>query len=190
MVPTRTASRHAPPRYACKVSVACQLADLDGDGRLDIAITDQLSGDVSVVPNTPSQPFGSVLRFRAGPGPYGLGQLPDSTVVRSQLGTTGIVAGAFTSDGTPDLIVTNSLLDRFSLLEGDGTGGLFNPISTGGFLTGLHPSVVVAGLLNGDRTLDLAILNEGSSDVSIFAGMARAASRASSPSTPAIARRG
>src|SRR5262249_7355744 len=93
--------------------------------------------------------------------------------VRSQLGTAAVAAGRFDNDKGTDLVVVNSGFDSFALLRGDGLGGLLNPISDGGFTTGLRPTNVVAGDFNGDGIPDLALLNEGSDDIPIFLGDGR-----------------
>jgi hypothetical protein len=160
------------PNYQVGVGVnpsAITLTDVDGDGRLDIVVTNQFSGDVSVLLNDPSKPFGSELRFRAGVGLYWVDQRDGSPVIHSFQGSAGVVSGLF--DGkTPDLVVTNSGANSFSLLQGTGLGGFLNPQTARTFSTGVRPTGVVAGDFNHDGNLDLAILNEGSQDISIFLG--------------------
>src|SRR5262249_4009149 len=68
------------------------------------------------------------------------------------------------------LVVTHSGANTFSVLSGSGLGGFLNPVSPPSFTTGSHPTVVVTGHFNADPFLDLAILNEGSGDLSIFLG--------------------
>src|SRR5262249_33629642 len=77
-------------------------------------------------------------------------------------------------DNTIDLVVTNSALDSFSLLKGDGVGGLFNPVNAPAFTTGLGPTAVVSGPLNGGAFADLALLDEGGSQLCIFGGDGKA----------------
>jgi hypothetical protein len=55
---------------------------------------------------------------------------------------------------------------------------LQNPASALTFTTGIRPTVVITASFNGDPHLDLAILNEGSSDLSIFLGDGRGGFRA------------
>ena len=140
------------PDYQIPVGVSpsdLALIDVNGDHRLDIVVTNQFSGDVSVLLNDPRNPFASALRFRAGTGLYGLDQrdlTSDGTLaVRSREGTTSIAAGPFEADHAIDLVVTNSDSNSFSVLRGTGTGGFLNPDSSPTFATGTRPTGVVAG---------------------------------------------
>src|SRR5262249_49094556 len=90
------------------------LADLDGDGRLDIVVANQFSGDVSVLLNEADHPFATATRFRAGPGIFGLDDFLGQSVVRSQLGTAAVIAGRFDGDSVPDLIAVHSGIDGFT----------------------------------------------------------------------------
>src|SRR5262249_28943299 len=137
---------------------------------LDIVTTNQFSGDVSVLCNDVRAPFATESRFRAGTGLYWLENHDESWIVRSRQGTAGLVGGNFDADSAGDLAVLNGGTNSFALLRGDGAGGLVNPDAAHTYSTGLRPTVVVAGRFNDDPFLDLAILNEGSADVSIFLG--------------------
>src|SRR5262249_4409830 len=142
------------PDYTSEVGMspsALELADVDGDGRLDIVVTNDFSGDVSILRNEGNAPFAVKLRFRAGPGLYGLDandnrsaysagtavqrkaegdsqdQGNDHYCVQSRQAPAGVVAGLFDADGVTDLIVTHSGANSFSLLRGSGAGGFLNP---------------------------------------------------------------
>jgi hypothetical protein len=161
------------PNYRVGVGVnpsAISLTDMDGDGRLDIVVTNQFSGDVSVLLNDLGNPFGSELRFRAGIGLYWVDQRANGPVIHSFQGSAGVVSGLFDDGKTPDLVVTNSGANSFSLLRGTGLGGFLNPQTALTYSTGVRPTGVVAGHFTHDGNLDLAILNEGSQDISIFLG--------------------
>jgi hypothetical protein len=149
------------------------LVDVDQDGRLDIVVANQFSGDVSVLANRAALPFARELRFRAGTGLYGVEQLNQDRVIRSREGTVGIVALSADADNVLDLVVTNSRTGRFALLRGTGSGGFLNPESPADFATGPRPTVIVTGLFNGDAHADLALVKEGSQDLSIFLGNGR-----------------
>jgi hypothetical protein len=161
------------PDYQSDVGIdpsALSLADVNGDGRVDIVITNQFSGDVSVLLNDPAKPFCAELRFRAGIGLYWVDQNDSSLVMRSFQGSAGVVSGIFDEGKPTDLVVTNSGANSFSLLQGTGLGGFLNPQAARSFSTGVRPTAVVAGDFNHDGHLDLAILNEVSQDLSIFLG--------------------
>jgi hypothetical protein len=146
------------------------LADLNGDGLPDIAVTDQFSGDVSVLLNEGGS-FAPAQRFRAGSGPYGLADVNGAVVVSSHEGTSGVVAGPFGGVGRPtDLVVTDSGTNRLVLVQGTGRGSFLNPAPAQTFTTGLRPTLIRAGDFNGDGLPDLAVLNQGDATVSIFLG--------------------
>jgi large repetitive protein len=147
-----------------------RLVDVDGDGRPDIVVTNQFSGDVSVLRNDPVAPFASALRFRAGIGLYATTQQDGRSAVHSLERTAGFVAGNFGPDDRTDLVVLNSGSNSFSVLPGDGAGGFLNPTRAQTYTTGLRPAAVVVGRFNDDPFPDLAVLNEGSGDLSIFLG--------------------
>jgi hypothetical protein len=161
------------PDYQIGVGVnpsAISLTDVNGDGLLDVVVTNQFSGDVSVLLNDPARPFCAELRFRAGIGLYWMDQHDGSPVIHSFQGSAGVVSGIFDEGTTTDLVVTNSGSNSFSLLRGTGLGGFLNPQVAQTFSTGVRPTGVVAGDFNRDGNQDLAILNEGSQDLSIFLG--------------------
>jgi FG-GAP-like repeat len=161
------------PDYQVGVGVnpsAIDLADVDSDGRPDVVVTNQFSGDVSVLLNDPIVPFASESRFRASTGLYWVEEHSGSPIIRTYQGSAGVVAGQFDSDGTMDLVVTNSGSNSFSLLQGTGLGGFLNPQPTQTYSTGVRPTAVVSGDFNHDGYLDLAILNEGSETLSVFLG--------------------
>src|SRR5262249_39267286 len=149
---------------------AVQVADVDGDGRLDIVVANQYSGDISVFRNLGADGFAPELRFRSGTGLFTVDDATGQSMVRSRLAPAGIVAGRFDADSFTDLIVTNSGANSFALLRGDGDGGFRNPEQLPTFATGIRPTAVVAGRFTSSSNLDLAILNEESGDISIFLG--------------------
>jgi hypothetical protein len=73
------------------------VGDLDGDGKLDIAVVDSASGDVSVLRNTGNGTFAPAVNF-TGWNPWSLAM------------------GDLNGDGRPDLAVGNISEDNFSVL--------------------------------------------------------------------------
>src|SRR5262249_21189355 len=141
------------PNYRISVGVdpsAIGLADVDGDGRLDVVVTNQFSGDVSVLLNNAAAPFSSELRFRAGTGLYWVDQRSGGSMIHTYQGSAGVATGQFDGDNTTDLVVVNSGSNSFSLLQGNGLGGFFNPQTALTFSTGVHPTAVVTGDFNHD----------------------------------------
>jgi hypothetical protein len=149
------------------------LADVNGDGALDILVTNQLSGDVSVLFNDGHGQFAMEQRYRAGLGVYGDNSANFLKLLSGDR-SGGAVAGDFTSPGTSDTIVFNTGSNSFTLLRGQGGGSLANPLPT---LVGFGPTAAVAGRFHDSNDdghidagdpLDLALLNQDADEVSIF----------------------
>lgn len=160
-----------PPTYQIDVGNGVSdvtLVDLNGDGLPEIVVTDQVSGDVRVLLNSTDTPFASQLRFRAGVGLTSVSQVDRLLQVQSRDVSIAAVAGLFNDDAIPDLAVLNQGVNRVDLLLGDGHGGVFNPTDTTSLLTGLDPVALVTADFNGDDRADLAVLNRGSDDLSMF----------------------
>jgi hypothetical protein len=83
--------------------------------------------------------FGPPTLFRAGSEPL------------------DVAVGDFNGDGIPDLVVTNVLGGKVSVLLGDGHGGFGKATS---FTVGQFPEAVAVGDLNGDGVPDLAVANQ------------------------------
>lgn len=149
---------------------AIETVDLNGDGQTDIVVADRYSGQVSVLINQGDGQLAPEERFRAGMGLYDLTLVNDAPAVESTEDTNGIVSGFFTGGPTPDLVALNTGSGTFSLLPGDGSGGLFNPSSTLTYAAGAAPTAIVADDFNRDGKLDLAILNQEYGSVSVYLG--------------------
>jgi uncharacterized protein (TIGR03437 family) len=125
------------------------VADFNGDGRPDVAVTDETSGKVFVF---------------LGAG-NGLFLLPLATDVG--LSPQAIAAGDFNNDGRLDLVVANSRSNTISILLGLGNGFFLAPIN----IDTLNPSFVAVGDFNNDGRPDIAVSNASSGAVSIFLGL-------------------
>jgi hypothetical protein len=136
---------------------ALVVGDFNGDGRLDVAVADSGNG------NADDQGVSILLgngdgTFRA-PVFYAAGSYPSS-----------IVEGDFTGNGVLDLAVANTYSDDVSILLGNGDGGFqtLPPIPLGDLAS--EPVSIVAGDFTGDGLFDLAVLNEGTDNISILQG--------------------
>jgi hypothetical protein len=164
------------PTYRLDVGIsplAVTLANVNGDGRPDIVVTNQFSGDVSVLLNDPVHPFATEERFRAGTGLYGLGkpiETDPNPTVQSPEETVAVTAGRFSRGTAEDLVVLNRGLRTASVLVADGSGGLLNPQAALTFPAGLDPTAVVAGRFGPGLNLDLAVLDAGRQQVMIYSG--------------------
>lgn len=75
----------------------------------------------------------------------------------------------FNGDQKMDLAVTSAASRYVSILLGDGKG-LFSPAPTPNISAGNTPSSIVAGDTNGDKKVDLVLVNTGDSTVSVLLG--------------------
>ena len=124
------------------VSVSVAVADFNGDGHLDVAVTDQGfegPGDVIVF-------FGD-----------GHGKLAKAATFQMSQGPVGIAAGDLNGDGHPDLAVTQISDGSVAILMNDGTGKFRKPViySAG---DGEALDVKIADLRNNGRQ-DLVVAN-------------------------------
>jgi hypothetical protein len=123
-------------------------ADLNGDGRLDLAVANANSDNVGVRLANASGSFDPAVMFGSG------GFIP-----------TSVTTGDFSGDGWLDLAVVNEWNDSVGVLVGDGAGS-FNPAVT--FGSGGDSGSVTTGDFNADGRLDLAVANEVDDNVGVL----------------------
>jgi hypothetical protein len=128
---------------------AIVVADFNGDGKLDVAVTDSGANDVYILLGNGDGTFGT-------PTAITVGNDPDA-----------IVAGDFNSDGKLDLAVANLGDNTVTLLLGNGDG-TFTPASGSPYAVGKGPFAIAAADFNGDGKLDLAVVNLTDGTVSIL----------------------
>jgi hypothetical protein len=121
--------------------------DFTGDGRIDLAVVNQVSQDVSVLLGNGDGTFQPRVT-------YAVGNAPDA-----------IATGDFNGDGRVDLAVANRGPHDVSILLGNGDG-TFQPQVT--YTVGSQPGAIVTGDFNGDGRTDLAVASGG--DVSVLLG--------------------
>jgi hypothetical protein len=125
---------------------AVTAADLDRDGRLDLAVTNAGSDALGLLLATPDG------GFRGAPG--------------ASVGLTarGLVAGDLDGDGAADLVVASASTNHVVVVRGDGHGGG----TAHAYPAGLAPFQVAVADLNGDGHVDVAVADE--SNANAFAG--------------------
>jgi hypothetical protein len=136
-----------PPSYPAGTDIfSVVLADFNGDGKLDAAVT-------NVAQAGPSQAGSVSILIGNGDGTF---KPPVSYA--TDLGSQAIAVGDFNGDGKLDLVVANNGAGDVSILFGNGDG-TFQPAVN--YAAGSYPRSVAVGDFNGDGKLDIVVANFG-----------------------------
>ena len=128
---------------------AVVVADFNGDGKLDLAVTNENDNTVSVLLTKPDGSFAPKVDYPVGNTPLQL------------------VSADFNGDGKIDLAVVNSKDNTISILLGVGDGTFGKQVT---YPTGTLPVAITAADFNGDKHIDLAIANQTDGTVSVLFG--------------------
>jgi hypothetical protein len=140
----------APPAFSAGTGPdAVAVGDFNGDGKLDLAVANEGSNNVSILLGNGDGTFQAAVDYGAGSNP------------------SSVAVGDFRSDGKLDLVVANDGSSNVSILLGNGDGSFQAAVNYG---VGSAPTAVAVGDFNGDGKLDLAVANELSNNVSILLG--------------------
>jgi len=125
--------------------------NISNNANLDLAVVNQAANTVSILLGTgdANGTFGAKQDFAVGAAP------------------SAIATADFNNDGFPDLAVTNSTADTFSILLGRGNGTF---TAHNDFTTGHDPSAIAAADFDADGYIDVAVTNETDSTLSIYPG--------------------
>ena len=120
------------------------VADLNGDGVLDIATANEVGNTMGVLLGNGDGSFHPVVQYPDGPDPL------------------WIEAADFNRDGKVDLVTANSLGNALHVFlgNGDGTFGAFQS-----FAAGTQPNSVAVGDFNGDGFPDLVVTSGTTNNV-------------------------
>ena len=127
------------------------IADFNGDGKLDLAVSNFHSNTVSILLGNGNGTFKAAVGYSTGNGPISVG------------------VGDFNGDHKLDLVVVNETDNNVSvfLANGDGT---FQPQVAYPTGVGGNPLSVTVGDFNGDHNLDLAVADFHTQQVSVLLG--------------------
>lgn len=137
------------PMYLGQSLTAVTAGDFNGDGKLDLAVTDSAANSVFLLLGNGDGTFQSPINVAAANSP------------------SAIIAGDFNNDGKLDIATANHGDNTASLLLGHGDA-TFTEASGSPYATGKGPSAIEAADFNGDGKLDLAITNVTDGTISIL----------------------
>ena len=141
-------------------SFAVLTADIDGDGKADIVVTNTTDSTLSVLRNTSSAgniSFTNQVVFATG----GL----------INQGASNIAAGDFDGDGKPDIAVANITDNSVSVFRNTAIPGIINTSSfmaRVNFASGNGPASIAVGDMDGDGKADIANLNFNDNSISLL----------------------
>ncbi|MDQ8013588.1 MAG: FG-GAP-like repeat-containing protein, partial [Flavobacterium nitrogenifigens] len=131
--------------------------DLDGDGKLDLAVTNRAAGTISILRNTSSGAgvisFATQITYPAGISPM------------------GIVIHDFDGDGKGDIINANydaSGVGSISVFKNTSAGAGSISFAAASFFTANHPTRVELGDFDNDKNMDIVVTNFSSSSISVY----------------------
>ncbi len=177
-------------------SYTMAMADLNGDGKLDVVTANGSEGDFSVLLGDGMGGFSTPAHFASGGQPYGVtladvngdGQLD---IVASNTNTVSVLLGDglggfgtaasfavgstfsqpavadLDGNGTLDIVTTNFNDATLSVLLGDGHGGF---VAGQTIAVGQYPVSVKVADINGDGNPDLIVSNNDDNTVSVLLG--------------------
>ena len=120
---------------------------MNGDGKLDLIVANEIGNTVSVLKNNGDSTFATKVDYTTG-------SHPDS-----------VTSADVNDDGRLDLIVANISSNTVSVLNNNGDGTLSAKVD---YATGSAPYSVTSADVNGDGKLDLIVANRDSNTVSVL----------------------
>jgi hypothetical protein len=147
------------PTFATGVgSESAVLGDFNHDGKIDVAVANAGSGDVSIL-------------LGDGTGGFTLGQVPKAGTEPMAIATADL-----NNDGFLDLVVINRNSDSISVLNG-GVGGNGATFATARSFpsgsSGSTPMGLALADINSDGKVDVVVVNNRSNDASVLLGDGR-----------------
>src|SRR3954470_3129518 len=136
------------------------VGDLNGDGRLDIAVANHMSSTVNVLLGSGGNGVVGFLPAVGSPFPTANGAAPGN-------GPAHIAIGDVNGDGKPDLATANDSSNNSSVFLGNGLGRFLH-IAGSPFSAGSGSLGVAIGDVNGDGRADVAVANRTTNNVTVL----------------------
>jgi hypothetical protein len=129
------------------------VADFNGDGRPDLAVTNRTQDTVTVLLGNGDGSFQAPQNYKVGRTPI------------------FVAVGDFNLDGKPDMVVANNGDNSVSVLLGNGDGTFQKAQTLNNVDTGVYgPYSIVVADFNGDKKPDLAVANFSEGTISVLLG--------------------
>ncbi len=133
-------------------------ADLDNDGKTDIALTDYSNNKVYVLHN--NIPAGTSINVSS---------FPTAITLTTQTSPAGINGGDIDGDGKPELIVANSGSNTISVFNNTNVAsGTLSFAAATNYTSETAPEDLAIADVDGDNKIDIAVANYSANNVSIF----------------------
>lgn len=134
---------------------SCSMAagDFNGDGNLDLAVTNDIYGSMAILLGYGDGAFSSAA----------------GSPVPIPVNSCFLAVGDFNRDGKLDLVITNGNSATLTVMLGNGDG-TFTQATGSPIAVGNGPDAVAVGDFNGDGKLDLAVANFADNTVTILLG--------------------
>jgi len=136
------------------------IADIDGDGKPDLVVSNFNAKSVSVLRNTTvadsinANSFAAKVDFTVGTGPHAL------------------AIGDLNGDGKPDIVVANQGSNTVSILANQATAGVVNSSTLALHVdlpsNGESPYYVSVGNIDGDSLPDIVVANQIGNNISVI----------------------
>ena len=135
-------------------SYSIAMGDINGDGKLDLAIASQGPVSLAVLLNTST-----------GTGNISFAQKATFQALNTSYGVT---LNDMDGDGKPDIVIANSDFNSVSVFKNKSIAGVLSLDQKNDYLVGTNPWVTAVVDLNGDGKPDIATANYGSANISVL----------------------